>query len=409
MITEKDRLHLRNLAKRQLEYANLPVMAERTKKWYAHNDLKSNQPMMHVETWTFENDILPELKCESEDGRMIELQFLREMLNHEMIDDDRVVKDFFGIGPSVHFKLFNTEIKRHYADGGGIGHEFMYVIKEFPEDAQALDDTVYGADIEAGHQKVKVLNDLFGDILPVKIASASLGASITQDIVHFMGMEKMLFAMIDHPDEFKIFTERIGDSYISFYKWLEGEKLLKLNNGNDHLGQGSFGFTNKLPVQYGDVTTKDLWGYMDSQETVSISPAMFKEFFYPYYKKVGDLFGRLSYGCCEPVHAFWDDSISKFENLSKVSISPWCDEEFMGERLRGSQIIYHRKPSPNYLGVGSVFDEDGYSKHIIKTLMAAKGCKLEFAFRDVYTLCGDREKPRKAVKILRNLIDEYWC
>ena len=37
----------------------------------------------------------------------------------------------------------------------------------------------------------------------------------------------------------------------------------------------------------------------------------------------------------------------------------WCDEEFMGERLAGSKVIYHRKPSPNYLGVGTSLDEDG--------------------------------------------------
>ena len=91
-----------------------------------------------------------------------------------------------------------------------------------------------------------------------------------------------------------------------------------------------------------------------------------------------------------------------------MSISPWCDEEFMGERLQGSDIIYHRKPSYIYLGVGSELDVDAFIKDMIKTLKAAKGCKLEFAFRCIYTLTGNREKPRQAIKILRNLIDEYW-
>ena len=40
---------------------------------------------------------------------------------------------------------------------------------------------------------------------------------------------------------------------------------------------------------------------MDSQETVSISPDMYGEFIFPYYKKVAERYGLLSYGCCEPV------------------------------------------------------------------------------------------------------------
>jgi hypothetical protein len=91
-----------------------------------------------------------------------------------------------------------------------------------------------------------------------------------------------------------------------------------------------------------------------------------------------------------------------------VSISPWCNETFMGERLRGTNVIYHRKPSPNFLGVGNELDVEAFKKHITNTLTASKGCALEFGFRDIYTLSGNKGKPRQAVDITRNLIDEYW-
>ena len=175
-----------------------------------------------------------------------------------------------------------------------------------------------------------------------------------------------------------------------------------------NLGNGSFCFTNELPSEVQKLTTHDVWGFMDSQETVSMSPDMFEEFIFPYYKKVSDIYGLLSYGCCEPVDPFWDNCISKLHNLRKVSISPWCNETKMGERLRGSNTIYFRKPSPNYLGVGKELDEEAFSKHIIETLKAAKGCKLEIAQRDVYTLSGNLPKARRYVEIMRNLIDQYW-
>ena len=156
------------------------------------------------------------------------------------------------------------------------------------------------------------------------------------------------------------------------------------------------------------IATHDVWGYMDSQESVGMSPDMFDEFFFPYYREVASLFGLLSYGCCEPVHTCWEKSLRRLPNLRKVSISPWCDETKMGEALRGSRTIYHRKPSPNFIGVGRDLDEEAFTRHICHTLECARGCRLEFSFRDVYTLEGNRDKPRRAVQLIRELIERHW-
>lgn len=80
----------------------------------------------------------------------------------------------------------------------------------------------------------------------------------------------------------------------------------------------------------------------------------------------------------------------------------------MGEALKGSRVIYSRKPSPNFIGVGATLDEKAFRAHIRKTLAAAQGCHMEFIFRDVYTLSGDTSKPGRAVQITRELIEEMW-
>ena len=147
---------------------------------------------------------------------------------------------------------------------------------------------------------------------------------------------------------------------------------------------------------------------MDSQESAGISPAMYEEFIFPYYLEISRNFGLLSYGCCEAVHGIWDNCLSKMDNLRKVSVSSWCDERFMGERLRGKKIIYHRKPSPNYLGVGSNLDEDALRKHIRETLTAAKGCTLEITQRDVYSINNNEDKARRYVDIIREEIVNCW-
>ncbi|HHW01042.1 MAG TPA: hypothetical protein GXX36_16020 [Clostridiaceae bacterium] len=413
-ITSEDRKILRELAKKQLEYSQLPVMKERMEQWYKHNECEGERPMIHVEIWTFERDIIPELKCQTATGRTIELELYRNFINYERIDDDRIVPPYYSIRWDTWFQLFGVTIEKEHAvnsKGDDLGHRFKYIINDLEEDFPKLGPSKYGVDREKTLAWKEFLENIFGDILPVKIAGNCLVAVPTQDIVHMMGMENMLFSMYDYPDTFHALMKRITDDYIEYFKWLETEGLLLPAASYELCNQGTFCFTRELPqepVPGKKLATKDSWGYMDSQETVGISPDMYEEFIFPYYKRVSDLFGLFSYGCCEPVDPVWDNCLSKCENLRKISISPWCNEEAMGEKLKGRKVIYHRKPSPNFIGVGKDLDEEAWRQHIIKTLKAAQGCHLEITQRDVYSLGGDVEKPRKAVRIIRECIDEYW-
>jgi len=414
-ISNKDRDILRELAKKQYEYSQLPIMKKREVEWQLHNDLQGQRPMIHVEIDTFEDELLEgKMKCEGELARSVEKQLHHNVLNHEVIGDDKIVPDHFQIRWKSHFRLFGFDITKESAkdsQGRNLGHHFNYTITDLEKDLPKLKKTEFGVDKEETLRYKMFLEDIFGDIIPVEIIFDCLYAVPTQDVVHMMGMENMLFAMYDYSDEFKAFMGKITDDYIAYFKYLEKEGLIIPTTGNQILGQGSLCYTKELPALKagGEVfKTTEVWGFMDSQETIGISPDMFAEFIFPYYKKVADIYGLLSYGCCEPVHTFWDDNISKFQNLRKVSISPWCNETFMGERLRGSNIIYHRKPSPNFLGVGKDLNEAAFSEHIKDTLKAAKGCKLEITQRDVYTLERNIPKARRYVEIIRNLIDGYW-
>jgi hypothetical protein len=413
-VTSEDRVILRELSKKQLEYSQLPVMKERAKLWYKHNAGNGTRPMIHVEIGTFEPDIIPKLRCQTDTGRTIELELYRNFINYEMIDDDRVVPPYYPICWDIWFKLFGVTIEREHAksaEGQGLGHRFKYIIADLEKDFPKLGPSKYGVDKEKTLAWKEFVENIFGDILPVKITNNCLYAVPTQDIVHMMGMVNMLFAIYDYPDTFHALMKRISDDYIEYFRWLESEGLLLPTASYESCGQGSFCFTHELPQETESgkqLKTNDLWGFMDSQETVGISPDMYQEFIFPYYEKISGLYGLFSYGCCEPVDPIWDNCLSKSDNLRKVSISPWCNEEFMGDRLKGSRVIYHRKPSPNFIGVGKELDEDAWRRHIIKTLKAAQGCHLEITQRDVYSLGGDIHKPRKAVRIIRELIDEYW-
>ncbi|KKK90647.1 hypothetical protein LCGC14_2720920, partial [marine sediment metagenome] len=186
--------------------------------------------------------------------------------------------------------------------------------------------------------------------------------------------------------------------------------LLTLNNEYDQVPSGGYGCTDELPAadfaERDHVLGRDLWCHISAQETVGISPAMYGEFVYPYYCEIAERVGSVSYACCEPVDKMWEGYLQHLPNLRAVGVTRWCDEDVMGEALRGRRFIYTRKPDPTFIGTGD-FDAQAFGEHITRTLTAARGCHVQFVYRDVYTLCGERDRARKAVQVIRDMIDKH--
>lgn len=405
MLNAHDKNRLRELASYQMEIAMSPHNQQLKEEWYRHHRFEKGRPMIHIEWWTFAQDLLPQrLQCQSEQARSIETQLYKNFLNQTVFHDDVVVPNYFPIHWKTNFELFDLPAQVIHPSSEGassLGHQFTHQISDFAKDVPTLKPSTFSVDKKSTLDYQHLIEDTFGDLLPTKITMDCLYSVPTQKIVHLMGMESMFFAMYDYPELFKEFMSRIAEDYISYFKWLEKEKLLLPTVDGEFLGNGSFCFDTSLKNTIDSLTTQDVWGFMDSQETVGISKEMFAEFIFPAYKKISSLFGRLSYGCCEPVDQIWENCLSTLDNLRKVSISPWCNEEAMGNYLKNKPVIYFRKPSPNFLGVSSTFDENAFRKHIQDTFRFTKDCQLEFAQRDVYTIHHDEAKVRKAVAIIR--------
>jgi hypothetical protein len=226
-------------------------------------------------------------------------------------------------------------------------------------------------------------------------------------VIELMGMQAFFMAMYDSPQEVHQLMAYLRDNALRVMHWAQSEKLLRLNNANQDAFGSSYNFTTALPAKGYEAPAArlcDMFGSANSQETVGISPEMFHEFIFPYYRDVLEPLGLVYYGCCEPVHPFWED-VQRLPHLKKVSISRWCNEKFMGEALKGSGIVYSRKPDPRFLGIDVKLDEAAWREHIRTTLDATPGVAVEFIARDVYTVHGDLGKPRRAVELARQEID----
>ena len=138
MISTDDRIILRELAKKQYEYSQTDKNQQRIEEWKNHNSLKGNRPMIHLEMWTFAEEIIPErLQCQGIFAREIETKLYCNFLNQELFDDDRVTPDHFPLAYDTHFTLFNISIQKHNSDGS-LGHEFISVIEDLEDDYNKL-------------------------------------------------------------------------------------------------------------------------------------------------------------------------------------------------------------------------------------------------------------------------------
>ena len=420
-LPDQDLSRLRTLAARQAELASLPVMAARQKLWQNVNDgVPGARPPFAMESWTFDRDFLPDslLQCTSDYGRTLERTFLRHIRHHEILNDDHVCPDTLDMGWHVWLNEFGIEIKTDRvkdAEGVETGYHFQHPIKDLSADGyDMIKPAAFGVNRESTAEEKATLENYFGDLLPVRIRSNTFGHNcLTQRLMRLMSMETLFMALYDCPDKVHGIMGLMRDNAMRMGRWAEQEGLLVLNNENQCSCGTCFNFTTLLPQQPvapGQVKLSDMWSAMDSQETVGVSPALFHELIFPYYRDLAALYGFVYWGCCEPADPIWETSLSHLPNLKAVSISRWANQEYMAECLDGSGIVFSRKPNPNLLGVDVKLNEEAWRGEIRGTLQAIRGrtIPLQFVVRDVYSMHGNLAKARRAVELAREEIDQVY-
>ncbi len=410
--------YLRRLAKRQAEIAALPVMAARVQMWTDMNDaVPGTRPPFCIETWTFDRDFMPAslFQCQTDYGRRLENGLLRNIRHHEILNDDHVCPDTLDIGWHVWMNQYGIEIKTQSAkdaEGVSLGYHFECPITDLSQGYAMVQPATFGVDRESTLAEKAFLEESFGDILPVVLRSGVYANNyLTQSLMRLMSMETFFMAMYDSPDNLHGILGLLRDNAVRMAHWAEAEGLLVVNNGNQCTCGTCYNFTTRLPKGAANpVQLTDMWAGMDSQETVGVSPDLFHEFCFPYYRDLAALYGLVYWGCCEPADPLWEKSLSQLPNLHAVSISRWANEAYMAEALAGQGIVYSRKPDPNLLGVDVVLDEEAWRKEIRTTLAvtAGKDIPLELIVRDVYTMHGNLGKPARAVELAREEIDKFY-
>lgn len=408
-ISARDREILRRRAQLQLEYANSPENESILKKWQALEAGRRESPTVRLLFSNFTHEVItPRLQCEGEEARGIEGSLLAKLVGRELFDDDTPISPTFDISWRTNVNPFGISGKITRAAGPNAqGIHIDPVITDLAAEIDKLRGGSFGANREATLERREMIEDLFGDILPTRIVGSCLQGNLTSPIVRLMGMEAYYIAMYDCPDAVHEAMEMGTKVYEDYYDFLEKEKYLLPMHGTVPVAQESFAFNNELPTENVTKTT-EVWGFLESQETTAVSADAFGEFVFPYQDRLAKRCGLLSYGCCERVDAIWPEYLSKWKNLRKLSVSPFNDEQKVGEYLRGTNVVYYSKPRAEFVTCDCPMYDEAITEYFKGVCEAASGCLFEIAQREVGTIFGDYERGKHYVRLAKQAVDSYW-
>lgn len=402
VISRKDQEILRHLAGQVAQLAARPIENEKRDLWYRHNALEATRPLIFCDPENGWTEIITEaqIQCQGELAQEWEMTLRKEIFWGGSMGDDRVIQPYFDmsyISEESDWGMHATAIGGQ--DGGA--YTWDSPLKSY-DDLNKLRFPRISVDYEATDRRLSLAEKVLGDLLTVRLRGRwwwSLG--LTAALVNLRGLQQIMFDAFDYPDELHQLMGILRDGVLAKLDFLEKNGLLSLNSDGSYVGSGGFGYTRDLPQKDFEgktVRTCDMWGFCESQETITFSPDMFAEFFFPYQLPILERFGLNCYGCCEPLDKRWD-IIKNTRGLRRVSVSPWADLADMADKL-GDQYIYSMKPHPVDVAVPSM-DEEHVRNGLREALQITRNCRVEIIMKDNHTIGNNPQNVIRWCQIAR--------
>ncbi len=435
MPTQREHSCLRQLATRVAEIAALPGQAEKRRAVMALNRLDPVPPRLYCFPEGAWLECLPPAALECEDPllRGWETRLRMAIYTHEFLRDDQPVDAVFnvpwdggvgdyGLAPKVTGTAADAAARQTYylhpysnlslSSHSGLGAVHYEPPMRERGDLDQLRTPQLHVDLENSRRWLELAHELFDGILEVRRRChwwQALGG-ISQSAIFLRGMDTLLFDMADDPAWVSEFFARLADGHLRALDALEEGGFLGLNNGCEWIHTGGIGYSDELPApgfNPEQIRCRDLWGGVETQDLVGISPAMFEELLLPHVRPIVERFGLGCYGCCEPLHD-WIPALQTIHNLRRVSISPWADLRLSAERL-GQDYILSRKPLPTPLSTER-FDEAAMLEDLRADfrIIREHDCRAEVMVKDLHTVRHQPRRLQRWVELARQAREEIY-
>jgi hypothetical protein len=405
---EQSRQTISTLASRVAEAAHSKENLQRRRLWNDSNNLCKPQriPVFcdFYDTWP---EVLPRSEVVADDPLYADVEYrLRQMLCKYELGDDDVVEPWFdleavtNLGKERGVYLWGLPVGQVHSNEGGWLYDNPPLHGEQDLERIVLPRLQFDQkETKAREQKV---NDLLGDILPVRITLGRADrqwAKFHSWAAALCGLENLYVYMMEQPDFVHKLMSKMMQGILQLMDECEKSNLLKLNNVGRYACDG----VPQADFDGEHVRFKDIWGRGESQELDGVSPSMYEEFLFRYQLPVLKRFGLTNYGCCEDLTQKIE-IVKTLPNLRLFICSAWTDLEKAVSVLADEYAIEWRQKATDVIFAD---DLENARKHLERGLQTAKGCHIQIILDTVMTLGGHPDRLREWVKLAKELGAKY--
>jgi hypothetical protein len=391
MLDKKDVAVVRRLAAQVAEIAALPVQEQKRALWRRLNARKPVRPMVMIDQvcWNeMDADGSLTLQCADPDCRNHEERLRRTLYKWKHFPVDMVVDPFIRVSKAVRNTWYGVQIHEQTAvsdpSNSIVGHKYENQFQT-DEDLEKIRTPQISHDVAETERRLAVAHELFDGLLEIRPVGQEVGMALWDAISMWMGVENALYTIADRPDYIHRLMGRLTDACLGMIDQLDAQGLFCDPQSLIHC---TGAYTDELPAPGYNPDApraKDIWICGMAQMFSTVSPAMHQEFEMDYISRIAARFGRVYYGCCEPLDTKMAQ-VRRIPNVRKVSMSPWVDQE-RGAAAIGPDYVFSRKPSPALVATDR-FHPDQVRDDLMATRRACEkhGCPLEYILKDISTV-----------------------
>ena len=258
----------------------------------------------------------------------------------------------------------------------------------------------YEVDKEATRLLVERCAEIVGGRLPVKLSTDELGASPSETVVSLMGIEALLYLVIDNPDFVHRIMDFVTEGYIAYHREREAAGAVD--------AEATWGFRThfeELPAGVGDDRLSSCWWYISAQSLAGLSPAMYADFLQPYHERLSAALAdnRVYYHGCEDLSRKIP-IIKRLSNLRRFHVSPWTDLETAVEQLRNDFVL---EVHMSYADVLFALTGAQIRERLDEIMKIAGGCVIDINLGDIETVKGKPDVLTNWARIAQEVTGRY--
>ena len=388
-IQKQDLEILRALGHELAEAAADPINEERRRVSHLVDTKQKSRPSISIfqEPW-HELNVNGELDLHCTDGfcRNLELNLRRTLYKWRHYPGDMTVSATsvqpycirntgFGINEDV-------DLARTDPNSDVVSRHFHIQIKD-EGDISKMKAPVITHDEAATEEGYQKRCEIFDGILKVyKSGVGSFWFAPWDHLVRLTGVQEVLLDLVMRPDYVHKAMSHLVDCWLEMLRQYEEQNLLS-------------------------APARELTVSGAAQIFSEVSPAMHGEFALQHEARFYERFGRVHYGCCEPLHNKVDICAQYLPNMYQISMSPWVDFRKGCENVR-DRFVFGWRPNPAFLA-HDPWNADLVRKDLDEKLAIAAdhGCVVAIYLKDISTVRGEPHRLDDWDKIARECVAKY--